>query len=51
MFGNSFYVVMDFYIEDTKDLLFNQPIATSVGLSGSPYINAGHIRNTGIDFE
>ena len=42
---------MDFYIEDTKDLLFNQPIATSVGLSGSPYINAGHIRNTGIDFE
>lgn len=51
MFRNSLYVVVDFYIEDTKDLLFNQPIATSVGLSGSPYINAGHIRNTGIDFE
>lgn len=51
MFRNSLYIVADFYIEDTKNLLFNQPIATSVGLSGSPYINAGHIRNTGIDFE
>lgn len=48
---NSVYFVVDFYMEDTKNLLFNQPIATSVGLTGSPYINAGHIRNTGIDFE
>lgn len=48
---NSVYFVVDFYMEDTKNLLFNQPIATSVGLSGSPYINAGHIRNTGVDFE
>lgn len=48
---NSLYFVFDFYIEDTKDLLFQQPIPSSVGLSGSPYINAGHIRNTGIDFE
>lgn len=51
LFRNSLYFVVDFYIEDTKNLLFNQPIATSVGLIGSPYINAGHIRNTGIDFE
>lgn len=48
---NSVYFVVDFYMEDTKNLLFNQPIATSVGLSGSPYINAGHIRNKGVDFE
>ncbi|KAA6342208.1 TonB-dependent receptor SusC [termite gut metagenome] len=45
------YLMSDFYIEDTHDLLFGQPIATSVGLSGSPYVNAGHIRNTGIDLE
>jgi len=48
---NTLYFVSDFYLEDTHDLLFQQPIATSVGLSGSPYVNAGHIRNTGIDFE
>ena len=51
MFRNSLYAIVDFYIEDTKDLLFQQPIASSVGLTGSPYINAGHVRNTGIDFE
>lgn len=51
MFNNTFYMVFDYYIEDTKNLLFNQPIATSVGLMGSPYINAGHIRNKGVDFE
>ncbi|NDV84023.1 TonB-dependent receptor [Bacteroides sp. 51] len=51
MLNNRLYVVFDYYIEDTKNLLFNQPIASSVGLMGSPYINAGHVRNRGIDFE
>lgn len=45
------YFVSDFYIEDTYDLLFQQPIAPSVGLTGSPYVNAGHVRNTGFDIE
>lgn len=48
---NSLYFVSDFFVEDTHDLLFRQPIPRSVGLSNSPYVNAGHIRNTGIDFE
>jgi TonB-dependent starch-binding outer membrane protein SusC len=51
VFNNSTYVVADFYIEDTRDLLFTQPIPGSTGLTGSPYINAGHIRNTGIELE
>lgn len=51
LLNNSIYFVGDFYIEDTYDLLFNQPIPYSVGLSGSPYVNAGHVRNTGIDIE
>ena len=51
VFGNKLYFVTDFYVEDTNNLLFSQPIPMSTGLSGSPYINAGHVRNTGIDFE
>lgn len=51
LLNNSIYLVGDFYIEDTHDLLFNQPIPYSVGLSGSPFINAGHVRNTGVDIE
>jgi len=50
-FGNRFFIISDFYIEDTKDLLFEQPIPYSAGLSGSPYINAGHVRNKGLDLE
>jgi len=51
LLNNSVYLISDFYIEDTHDLLFEQPIPLSTGLSGSPYINAGHIRNTGIEIE
>src|SRR5690625_919428 len=48
---NRFYAVADFFIEDTDDLLFQQPIPMSTGLAGSPYINAGHIRNTGVELD
>ncbi len=51
LFNSKFYVVGDFYIEDTNDLLFKQPLPYSTGLAGSPFINAGHIRNTGFDLE
>ena len=49
LFDNQFYTNIDFFIEDTKDLLFRDPIAYSTGLSGSPYINAGKVRNTGFE--
>jgi len=48
---NSLYLISDFYIQDTYDLLFPQPIPGSTGLTGSPFINAGQIRNTGVEFE
>ncbi|GHT14316.1 SusC/RagA family TonB-linked outer membrane protein [Bacteroidia bacterium] len=48
---NSLYLVSDFYVEDTYDLLFRQPIPYSVGVTDNPYDNIGHIRNTGIDLE
>lgn len=49
--NNKLYLVSDFFIEDTYDLLFRQPIPGSTGLSGSPFINAGQVRNTGVEFE
>ncbi|SMO50487.1 TonB-linked outer membrane protein, SusC/RagA family [Fodinibius sediminis] len=51
MLQNRIYLITDFFIEDTYDLLFRQPIPMSTGLSGSPYINAGKIRNTGVELE
>lgn len=49
LFNNRFRVTADFFIEDTYDLLFRQPIPSSTGLLGSPFINAGQIQNTGIE--
>jgi hypothetical protein len=40
LFDSKFYFIGDFYIEDTHDLLFQQPIPLSTGLAGSPFINA-----------
>ncbi len=51
LFRNSLYLVADYFVEDTRDLLFPQPIPLSVGLVGSPFINAGHVRNKGIELE
>ena len=51
LFDNQLYSSFNYFIEDTKDLLFKQPIASSTGLSGSPYINAGKVRNSGYEFE
>lgn len=50
-FNNQLYGSFDYFIEDTKDLLFHQPLPESTGLSGSPYINAGKVRNSGYEFE
>ncbi len=51
LFNNQLYGSFDYFIEDTKDLLFHQPLPESTGLSGSPYINAGKVRNSGYEFE
>ncbi|KAA6332195.1 TonB-dependent receptor SusC [termite gut metagenome] len=60
--NSTLYFVSDFYLEDTHDLLFEQPIPTSTGLgnssaegytgvSSNPYDNIGHVRNTGFNLE
>lgn len=51
MMDNKLYSTVDLFIEDTYDLLFNEPIAYSTGLSGTPLINAGKVRNSGYEIE
>ncbi|AHM58467.1 TonB-dependent receptor plug [Flammeovirgaceae bacterium 311] len=47
----------DYYIKDTKDLLYGVPIPASVGIAVhnfnpvNPEINIGSLRNTGVDIE
>lgn len=51
LLDNKLYSSVDYFIEDTYNLLFNEPIAYSTGLSGTPLINAGQIRNKGFEIE
>lgn len=56
-FENKVSLTAEFYIKDTKDLLYGVPIPASVGIAVhnfnpvNPEINIGSIRNQGIDIE
>jgi TonB-linked SusC/RagA family outer membrane protein len=41
----------DFFIKDTKDLLYAKPLAVSEGLPSSIYVNDIDMRNTGFEVE
>lgn len=51
LLNNKFNLTADLFIENTHDLLFLQPIPNSTGLTGSPYINAGEVKNSGYELE
>ncbi|HYG39635.1 MAG TPA: TonB-dependent receptor [Cytophagales bacterium] len=56
-FRNRLSFSVDYYIKDTKDLLYQVPVPSSIGLSVhnqntvNPDVNIGTLRNTGLDFE
>ncbi len=56
-FQNKLRFSFDYYIKDTKDLLFSVPLPTSVGVAVhnqypvNPPINIGTMRNRGVDLE
>lgn len=56
-FQNRLNFSADFYIKDTKDLLYAVPIPASVGIAVhnfnpvNPAVNIGSLRNTGVDLE
>lgn len=41
----------DYYIKDTRDILFPVPIPAVTGAANSPRQNIGHIRNKGLELE
>ena len=57
IFDGSLSISGDYYIKDTKDLLYGVPIPASVGISThnfnaiNPEINIGTMRNTGFDLD
>ena len=42
-------LVADYYIKDTKDLLINVPVPATVGSPRNPAVNAGEVRNEGVE--
>lgn len=48
-FKGKLYTNLDYFIDDTYDMLFGEPIPYSTGLAGSPVINGGNVRNTGLE--
>lgn len=51
LFGNKLFLVMDYYYKLTDDVLVSAPLPPSSGSANPPFINAGKIRNSGIEFE
>lgn len=45
------YTTIDYFIENTQDLLFQQPLPTSSGYPNEPFINAARVRNTGFEVQ
>jgi TonB-linked SusC/RagA family outer membrane protein len=57
LFEGKLAVALDYYIKDTKDLLYGVPIPASVGIAThnfnpvNPEVNIGTMRNTGLDID
>lgn len=49
MFNNALTVSVDWYNSTSDEVLVNIPLPQYLGSSGSPYVNTGSIRNTGIE--
>ena len=49
LLNNHIYSNLDFYIEDTDDILFQRAIANSTGKDAPPFVNAGKVRNKGLE--
>ncbi len=48
-FNSKVYANFDYFIENTYRQIFNDPIAPSNGLSGTPFVNGGQVRNKGFE--
>ncbi|OWK70908.1 hypothetical protein CBW18_07400 [Pedobacter sp. AJM] len=50
-FDNKLQFSADYFIRDNSDILFANPLPPSAGGGGSPYVNAGKVRNQGLELQ
>ncbi|NCD68036.1 SusC/RagA family TonB-linked outer membrane protein [Mucilaginibacter agri] len=50
-FDNTLLLTADYYIKNTSNVLLNLPLPSSAGNGGNPAVNAGKVRNSGIELE
>lgn len=50
LFNNKLSFTADYFVKITDDVLLNQPIPGSAGSASNPVVNAGKLRNKGIEF-
>ncbi|WDF56701.1 SusC/RagA family TonB-linked outer membrane protein [Mucilaginibacter sp. KACC 22063] len=50
-FDNALLLSADYYIKNTSNVLLNLPLPSSAGNGGNPAVNAGKVRNSGIELE
>lgn len=50
-FDNKLQLNADYFIRDNSDILFANPLPPSAGGGGSPYVNAGKVRNQGLELQ
>lgn len=50
LFDNRVTVSAEYFNNETKDMLLRRPLQFSAGLDGSPIVNAGSVRNRGLEF-
>ena len=51
LFDNTLLFTADYYIKNTSDVLLGLPLPSSAGNGGNPAVNAGKVRNSGIELE
>ncbi|HEY9003549.1 MAG TPA: TonB-dependent receptor [Mucilaginibacter sp.] len=49
-FRDKLFVTADYFIKTTDDVLLNVPIPGSAGSTSNPVVNAGSLRNKGVEF-
>ncbi len=47
--NNKIYMSLDYFVEDTRDLLIGEAIPISAGFAGAPIINTPTVRNSGFE--
>ena len=48
-FDGALKFTADYFIKNTKDLIFELPVSSLEGISQSPFINSGEVRNKGFE--